>query len=67
MLTFCVCVLPSTTFPNESDVGLEVRVPALTAVPETAIFSCPAPLDSVTVPEGFPADCGAKAISKVAL
>ena len=61
-VTICDVASPISTFPKLMLVGLAVRSPAVTAVPDSGMFNvgfCAFEL-TATFPLKVPADCGAK-------
>jgi hypothetical protein len=66
-LMLCVWLLPTMTLPKDSALGLIAKVPAFTAVPETAMRSCSAAVERVIVPVGFPGVWGENATIRFVL
>lgn len=60
-------VLPTTTLPKLMLVGLVVKSPAATPVPESVIFAVPLPVLTAILPLAPPAFVGAKRTLKLAL
>ncbi len=61
---------PTPTFPNDKEDGLTAKVPAATALPETATVMVPAVaalVEMMSLPAGFPAVRGVKATVRAAL
>jgi hypothetical protein len=64
----CAALVPTRTFPNDSDAGLAISFPGATPRPDSATSISPLPaalLLIAMVPEGFPAPRGVNAIVNV--
>jgi hypothetical protein len=65
-VSVCDCWVPICTLPKPKLVGLPVRLPAATAVPESGMLSVlESLLVNTRVPPALPADCGAKTTLKL--